>query len=827
MQSKLDHLPMRALWPWLLVIQWVAAPAPAAAQDESATDAVAEAPPADPPVTELFDARADLQEFLVSTELPDTDTFYADRKVRLQELRSKLDEIDAVSTSATITSMALDDLVDLQTVVRGDLRSLGLLSDQLSTRAARRDAQLDELATRTAEWQRLTGVARSRNAPPSVLEMAGRMAEQLERARERLTADRNRALEDLSVIAGLQAGVTAFDTEVQRRLTELETVSQTVAVAPLWKGDVWTAPLRIDEAKRALSRQVTAISRPLSANAIWIAALFVFAWAGAQWLLSATGERVREAMQRDAMSVRAAAAFEHRNATAFLSGLLVVYWFGPPAPQAFQSLLLAVLPFPAAALAVTVFARPLRLTVYTLAAVLAVMSLRPFFEPMPLVGRLILLLQSLLTVAAVVIDFRRGRFRDAFPSVREKFVRWGVRTVCGALLLVMALEIVGQIGVANTARALVLGGLGLGMIFTSINYVLTGITLALLHLRPIAFVPVVRNQRWTIVRTVRKAVRWIMVILWALATLRFAGLLMTVSTRASEMLSSQVSIGELAIDVSSIAAGVAILLGTWLLNRLIRFILAGKSMTGVQVATGLTFAVSKLLRYAIAVAGFIFALAAMGFDLTKVTVLAGALGLGIGFGLQNIVQNFISGLILLFERPININDIAKVDDLMGTVRELNIRSTVIETFDGAEVIVPNADLVSKTVTNWTKSNRRRRAEIDVGVAYGSDSQQILDLLERIAKSHEQVMADPEPFAVFLGFGDSSLNFRLYIWLNDLSEVLKTPSRIRQDVLRELQEAGVEIPFPQRDVRVTMLPGADPATAERRGGTTTPDPAAPA
>ncbi len=787
----------------------------AAAQSEAPVETDAPAPATDPPVTALFETRADLQAFLLSIGSPDTDAFFAERKARLDDLRDKLTDVDTAAESDAMQSMAFDDLVDLQTVVRTDLRSLGLLSEQLSSRAARRDAQLDELAVRTAEWQRLTDIARGRSAPASVLAMAAGMATQLDRARRELTADRDTALEALSVIAGLQTGVTAFDAEIQRRLNELETVSQTVAVAPLWSAGVWTASLGIDETRRALSRHATAIARPLSAHAIWIVVLFVAAWAGAQWLLSATGERVREAMRTDAVSVRAAAAFERRNATALLSGLLVVYWLGPPAPQAFQSLLLAVLPFPAAALAVTVFAKPLRLTVYTLAAVLAVMSLRPFFEPMPLIGRLVLLLQSLLTVAAIIVDYRRGRFRMAFPAVREKVMRWGVRTVCGALLLVMALEIVGQIGVANTARSLVLGGLGLGMIFTSINYVLTGITLALLHLRPIAYVPVVRNQRWTIVQTMRKAVRWLMAVLWLLATLRFAGLLTIATAKLQELLASEINVGAVALDFSSIAAGAAILLGTWFLNRLIRFVLAGKSLSGVQVATGLTFAVSKLLRYAIAVAGFIFALAAMGFDLTKVTVLAGALGLGIGFGLQNIVQNFISGLILLFERPININDIAMVDNLMGTVKELNIRSTVIETFDGAEVIVPNADLVSKTVTNWTKSNRRRRAEIDVGVAYGSDSQQVLNLLESIAKSHDQVMPDPEPFAIFLGFGESSLNFRLYIWLNDLSEVLRTPSRIRQDLLLALKEAGVEIPFPQRDVRVTMLPG--PQAIDAAGG----------
>ena len=315
--------------------------------------------------------------------------------------------------------------------------------------------------------------------------------------------------------------------------------------------------------------------------------------------------------------------------------------------------------------------------------------------------------------------------------------------------------------------------------------------------------------------TLRRWIRYLVAAVWALTTLQYAGLLTAVSEWYESLLAAEVRIGEITIDISSIAAGAGILFATWIVSSIVRFVLAGNSMSGAHIAADLTFAISKLLRYAIAVAGLVFALAVMGLDLTKVTILAGALGLGIGFGLQNIVQNFISGLILLFERPIKINDIAKVDELMGTVKEMNMRSTIIETFDGAEVIVPNADLVSKTVTNWTKSNRRRRAEIDVNVAYSSDPQAVLDLLERIAKSHKEVMTDPEPFAEFVGFGEGSLRFRLYAWLTDLAEVVRTPSRIRQEILEAVNAAGIAIPVPQRDVRVTMLAGGGCRTPMRQ------------
>jgi small-conductance mechanosensitive channel len=533
--------------------------------------------------------------------------------------------------------------------------------------------------------------------------------------------------------------------------------------------------------------------------------LFFALWFCAHWLLRLTGNRVREALQKDSSSMRAAAVFSRPSSAALLTTLLGVAWLGPPAPSAFTNLLWALIPFPAAALALTVFAKPIRLSIYTISVVVAMMALKPFFDSMPLLSRCGVILESMMVMGALIVDFRRGNFRKAFPSVRPTLVRWTLRIIMLGLATTILTEVIGYVGLASTLRSLVIGALGLGMVFTSLTYVLTGLMLALVHIPPLSHLPVVRNQRWTVISTCRTVIRCAMVALWAIATLTVPGLLTAVVSELGAVLDAKVKLGAIELEISAIAAGAGILLATWVLSRLVKFALASKSMSGVNVTAGISFAISKLLRYALAVVGFVFAIVVMGFDVTKVTILAGALGVGIGFGLQTIVNNFVSGLILLFERPININDVATVDNLMGTVRQLGIRSTVIETFDGAEVIVPNADLVSKTVTNWTKSNRRRRAEIDVGVAYGTDADTVLGILEKIARSRKEVMEDPEPFAVFTGFGDSALNFRLYVWLSDLSEVLRTPGRIRQQILHELTAADIQIPFPQRDVRVTLSP----------------------
>jgi small-conductance mechanosensitive channel len=192
-------------------------------------------------------------------------------------------------------------------------------------------------------------------------------------------------------------------------------------------------------------------------------------------------------------------------------------------------------------------------------------------------------------------------------------------------------------------------------------------------------------------------------------------------------------------------------------------------------------------------------------------VLTGALGVGVGFGLQNIVNNFVSGLILQFERPIHIGDVLDIDGTTGKVSRIGIRSSTVKTFQGAEVIIPNANFISNKVINWTLSESLRRVELPVGVAYGSDVKMVAKLLEQPATAHESVLTSPAPAVYFKEFGDSSLNFELQFWVMQESNVVKVKSEVALDVMRLLNEAGVEIPFPQRDLRLRSVDATAAAT----------------
>ena len=226
----------------------------------------------------------------------------------------------------------------------------------------------------------------------------------------------------------------------------------------------------------------------------------------------------------------------------------------------------------------------------------------------------------------------------------------------------------------------------------------------------------------------------------------------------------------------------------------------------VHMARGLPLALSRIAQYLILIVGFSMALGVLGVDLTKITILAGALGLGVGFGLQNAVNNFISGLILLVERPINVGDAIQIGEFQGEVKRIGIRSSTVRTWEGADVLVPNAQLVSERVANWTLSDRLRRVDLHVGVAYGTDPQRVLDLLLGVARDHPKVLRQPEPIALFLEFGDSALRFELRAWTDDFGNWVSVRSELTVAVSAALAAAKIEIPFPQRDLHIRMIDG---------------------
>jgi small-conductance mechanosensitive channel len=242
------------------------------------------------------------------------------------------------------------------------------------------------------------------------------------------------------------------------------------------------------------------------------------------------------------------------------------------------------------------------------------------------------------------------------------------------------------------------------------------------------------------------------------------------------------------------------------LNVLVRRLVVSRLLRRTHFDPGLQFATTKIFGYVFVTLGFYVALVVNGIDLSSLALIAGALGVGIGFGLQNIVSNFVSGLILLAERPVALGDRIEVAGVAGQVTKISLRSTTVVTNDNISIIVPNSDLITHPITNWSYGDPKVQLRIPIGVAYGTDVERLRAVLLEVAAEHPSVLKSPEPTVLFEGFGDSALNFELAMWTQDMAHAPRRfRSAINFAIERKLRENQIEIPFPQRVVHLRPAP----------------------
>ena len=220
------------------------------------------------------------------------------------------------------------------------------------------------------------------------------------------------------------------------------------------------------------------------------------------------------------------------------------------------------------------------------------------------------------------------------------------------------------------------------------------------------------------------------------------------------------------------------------------------------------YTIATTVHYVILILAGLIALNILGFQLTNLVLVFGALGVGIGFGLQNIVNNFLSGLILLFERPIKVGDMLVIDGQWGAVKEIRVRSTIFETFDRYVLIIPNSELVSNKVLNWTYYGAGiNRLALKVGVAYGSDVRQVTQLITEVCQANDRVVEVPPPQVYFEAYGDSSLNFNVWVFVRTPSDRIPATHELNSAIFEAFNANGIEIPFPQRDLHIKEWPEA--------------------
>jgi small-conductance mechanosensitive channel len=455
--------------------------------------------------------------------------------------------------------------------------------------------------------------------------------------------------------------------------------------------------------------------------------------------------------------------------------------------------LLLLLPIPAAMLARSALAAPIHLTLCGVAVATMLIPIRLVIEASAIANRSLLLLQAVAIAVPVAVDLCHGRLQKAFRWANAGVVRAVAVLVLAAAAVTAFHVIFGFTRLAGSLRAGMGSILGFGLIFGASAVALYGAVLALLATAALRWLRSAHNADPALLRAVRMVLGALAVAGVVIVTLGIYGLLPTLLLASQSLMGATLEVGTMSVAVQAVATALAVAFATLVLMGLTGFILDREIVPRLRLRPGAGYAIITFTRWAIVISGGALTLAALGIDMAKVTLLAGALSVGIGFGLQNVVNNFVSGLILIVERPVGVGDVIERGTLSGTVTRIGIRSSTVRTGQGAEVIVPNSELVSKEVVNWTRSDRRRRYDIDVGVAPGSDPEQVMRLLVESAGDVPEIMTDPPPRAVFKGFGDGSLNFTLLAWVPTLDVGLQAQNALRVAILRKLERAGIAIP----------------------------------
>lgn len=489
-------------------------------------------------------------------------------------------------------------------------------------------------------------------------------------------------------------------------------------------------------------------------------------------------------------------------ALGFLAPLLTSYIFAPSAPFSLIGLAVLFSFFPILRL----LAPLLRLSYHR-----ALLWLAGYYAALILIGWLSLppvLKRELGFAIALAVFLSLAYLLRPSKSVEIKHhsvLLWGARLATLALGISLGANLLGYVRLAQYLGVACLYSSFVAISMYTGTRVFTILLKAALDLPQAERLAIARLHREGLRRWVPRSLTAIAVLIWLSTTLDLLEVRDSVANALSTALDFRIAGSTSETTLGSVLGFFLMLVVGYVIASALRFLLREELFNRLHLARGLPDLIASTVYYILLLLVFFFAVNAGGVQLNKFTLLTGALGVGFGFGMQNIINNFVSGLILQYERPIHLNDVLEVEGYTGRVTRIGVRSSTLQTPQGAEVIIPNANFISGKVVNWTLSESMRRAELAVGVAYGTDPKTVLEFLLDAANKHESVLTTPQPMAYFIGFGDSALNFELHFWVMQDSNWIRVRSEIAMVVIKSLEEAGIEIPFPQRDLHLRSVP----------------------
>lgn len=720
-------------------------------------------------------------------------------RAQFETLDGRYETVDERTVATRRIEDALNSWTGLQARVISPLTAVGGRYDEIQE-------QLVTLGDLAAQWR---ATFDSLTAPEGVpAELAAELRGRATQVLDAISATRSRLQEQSDAALTLQNDFAALSAEIGQNVSYLEQLAADVRrrvltrdAAPIWgvgSGDV--SGLGSD-ARDALSDRFEVAQRFFVDNpeqsAAFLVAFIVFVAVG--FAMRRQARRWQDISGADALY----SMLSRPISLAAIFALLAATWFYTTMPTSVVDLFLLVTLVPVMRLAPRLLAAEDRSTLYGMLALYAAMRLVGLMAQSSGLRRLTMLVLAILALVGLV-RFVRRRLK---PMIEGRGAAWKI----AGFIMRLAVPLLFAAVVAN-----LLGWARLSWVITSGTILsayaavilwlfaagASGIAAVLPMTRVGDALPSLRHRATDVTRVLVIVVQLTALWIWLDATLTWLLLREPIAARIQDLIGFDLGLGGFQMTVGDVLAAILVLIIAPLISRVVRFFFMEEVRPRLSLPIGAADGVASLMNYVILTIGLLVAASAAGFGATQLTVVLGALGVGIGFGLQNIVSNFISGLILIFERPISVGDRIAVgaNQQVGVVTRIGIRASTVRTFDGSEVVVPNSDLISKEVTNWTLSDMQRRLEMKLNVEYGTDPRHVLELLTRVAEEHPDVLSEPSSSAVFDGFGESSLAFRLLYWV-PMEDMLRIKTEMSLAVNDVLTAADVKIAIPRRRLEI--------------------------
>lgn len=716
-----------------------------------------------------------------------------------QDLPALVDEINARldETARTVEgSTSLDSLRSFEADWRTLTKDLPGWRNDLIARARELEGDLTQLDDLISRWEKTLGELRSTDAPPEIITRIEEILRASAVTRQLITGERTRVIALQNRLAEQQTRVNeALKTIGARR--EALVGQLLVRDSPaFWDDGLWEGSDILGGMNASLATQMDGLKAfgERNKDKLIVHLLIFAALAGILYYLR---RRARPIVEANPELKQAAVIFYLPIPTALLLAIVFSTQIYPQTPQILGAIFGAIALVPTVIILRKLLGNELYPLLYALVIFYFVDQLRAIFDAVPAVARPLFAIE----MAAAIPFFwwfsrhtarREEETQDAHLEKVLRVARVAAVIVLPFFAVSLAANAFGYANLSRLVGSGVLRSAYAALILYAAVRIMEGLVAFALRFWPLNLLKMARDRTTEIQATVSKIVRWIALALWVLATLEQFTLREIVFREARRILTAELSLGSISISAADVLLFFIVVWAAFMISRFIRFALEEDVYPRFSLAHGIPYAISTVINYLILLGGFFLAVGAAGLDLTRVTVLVGAFGVGIGFGLQNIFNNFVSGLILLFERPVKVGDEIRVGSETGTVKRIGIRASHVRQWDHSEIIVPNSMLISENVKNWSLYARKRGIEIPVSVEHGTNSDDVRKLLIEAAVEHPLVSEKPAPQVIINDLSTGALSFRLRAWTSKTDQSTSIATEITLAITRKMAENGIEL-----------------------------------